>query len=44
MKEFWVNVYQNKNGLWYGTPRKSLYDAQVVASKYLIYRIHVKMK
>lgn len=45
MKECWINVYKSEYGIWYGNPRHTLYLAQIVGNKkYLLYRIHVKLK
>lgn len=45
MKECWINVYTSKYGnMWLGTPRATRYQAEVVANKYLLYRIHVILK
>lgn len=45
MKECWINVYKSEYGIWLGVPKKSEYQARIVANrKWLIYRIHVKLK
>lgn len=38
MREYWINVYQCDGDTWYGV---SYYEPK---SKYLVYRIHVRMK
>lgn len=46
MKECWINVYQYPvtKVTWYGNAFEKRWLADAIANKYLIYRIHVRLK
>lgn len=44
MKECWINVYKFKEKVWYGPEHDFRWRAEAMANKYLIYRIHVRLK
>jgi hypothetical protein len=46
MKECWINVYYRYDidRTWYGQPHPLKWVSEMLAHKYLIYRIHVKLK
>lgn len=46
MKEYWINVYLDDNGIWYGRPYRTRLQAIAITMTYsgVLYRIHVKMK
>lgn len=44
MRECWINVYEHKGNRWIGDLFPHRIYALQASTKYLIYRIHVRMK